>query len=161
MAGIDPISLAIGGAVLGGVTNKKDPIKGALMGAGLGYGAGSLAAMGSTSTAAGVTGAANPYLAPVVDGTRQAVLTPGGAVVGQGMTPTAMAALDTQNVAAAMAAKGTNPLMMGMMGMNMLNQPQQQTGAPQMKAGQAVDMGDQIGNLLAPKRKKKEQFSLL
>jgi hypothetical protein len=51
----DPFTLAMIGAGVGAFTNKKDPLKGALIGGGLGYGGGLLAAPG---TAAAGTSAA-------------------------------------------------------------------------------------------------------
>lgn len=161
MAGVDPISLGIGGAAIGALTNKKDPLKGAVMGGALGYGGASLAAMGSTGTAAGAAGAVNPYAAPVVDATRQAMVTQGGNVIAAGATPEAMAALDSQNAMAALAAKGTNPMSLAMMGNQLLSQKSQQTPSTQFRAGQAINSADPIAALLEPKRKKKEQFSLL
>lgn len=57
----DPVTLAAIGAVAGAATNKKDPIKGALIGATLGFGGGSVAPalMGggaAAAPAAGLTG---------------------------------------------------------------------------------------------------------
>lgn len=57
----DPVTLAMMGAAAGAVTNKKDPLKGALLGATLGYGGGALAPslLGTGATAAsGAAGAA-------------------------------------------------------------------------------------------------------
>ena len=57
----DPVTLAMIGATAGAVTNKKDPLKGALLGATLGYGGGALAPslLGTGATAAsGAAGAA-------------------------------------------------------------------------------------------------------
>lgn len=57
----DPVTLAMMGAAAGAVTNKKDPLKGALIGATLGYGGGALAPslLGTGATAAsGAAGAA-------------------------------------------------------------------------------------------------------
>jgi hypothetical protein len=51
----DPFTLAMIGAGVGAFTNKKDPLKGALIGGGLGYGGGLLAAPGTA--AAGTTAA--------------------------------------------------------------------------------------------------------
>lgn len=60
MFGFDPISLGIGGAVLGGLMGKKDPLKGALTGAALGGTAGLLApAAGTAAAGGGLVGAAN------------------------------------------------------------------------------------------------------
>ena len=163
MAGVDPISLGIGGAAIGALTNKKDPLKGAVMGGALGYGGATLATMGSTGTAAGAAGAVNPYAAPVVDATRQAMVTQGGNVIAAGATPEAMAALDSQNAMAALAAKGANPMSLAMTGSQLLSQGQrgQQTPSTQFRAGQVINSADPIAALLEPKRKKKEQFSLL
>lgn len=51
----DPFTLALLGGAAGGLLNKKDPLKGALFGAGLGYGGGALAGggglLGSSSAA--------------------------------------------------------------------------------------------------------------
>jgi hypothetical protein len=53
----DPVSLAAFGAVAGAATNKKDPLKGALMGATLGFGGGQLApTLLGSSAAAGAAG---------------------------------------------------------------------------------------------------------
>jgi hypothetical protein len=56
----DPFTLAMIGAGVGAFTNKKDPLKGALIGGSLGYGGGLLAAPGAAAagtTAAGTTAA--------------------------------------------------------------------------------------------------------
>lgn len=42
----DPFTLALIGGAAGGLLNKKDPLKGAVLGAGLGYGGGALASGG-------------------------------------------------------------------------------------------------------------------
>jgi hypothetical protein len=54
----DPVTLAAIGAVAGAATNKKDPIKGALLGATLGYGGGAFAPalMGGSAAAAPAAG---------------------------------------------------------------------------------------------------------
>lgn len=57
MAGIDPISLAIIGGVGGAIINKEDPIKGALMGAGIGFGGASLLGAAGAGATAGASGA--------------------------------------------------------------------------------------------------------
>ena len=56
----DPVTLAAIGAVAGAATNKKDPVKGALIGATLGFGGGSVAPalMGGTAAGAGAAGTA-------------------------------------------------------------------------------------------------------
>ena len=48
----DPVTLAMVGAAAGAVTNKKDPLKGALLGAALGGGGGMLAGAGAAGAAA-------------------------------------------------------------------------------------------------------------
>lgn len=55
----DPVTLAAIGAVAGAATNKKDPIKGALLGAGLGFGGGTIAPalLGTGAAAGGAAGA--------------------------------------------------------------------------------------------------------
>lgn len=57
MAGIDPISLAIIGGVGGAMFNKEDPIKGALLGAGIGFGGASLLGAAGAAGTAGASGA--------------------------------------------------------------------------------------------------------
>jgi hypothetical protein len=54
----DPVTLAAIGAVAGAATNKKDPVKGALIGATLGFGGGTVAPalMGGTAAGAGAAG---------------------------------------------------------------------------------------------------------
>jgi len=56
----DPATIAMIGAAAGAVTNKKDPLKGALLGATLGYGGGALAPslLGTGAGAAGAAGTA-------------------------------------------------------------------------------------------------------
>ncbi len=46
----DPFTLALIGSAVGGLTNKKDPLKGALMGGALGMGGGALAAPGGAAS---------------------------------------------------------------------------------------------------------------
>jgi len=56
----DPFTLAMIGAGIGAITNPKKPIQGAIIGGGLGYGGGLLAAPeGATARAAATTGAAD------------------------------------------------------------------------------------------------------
>ena len=118
-----------------------------------------LMAMKSTATASSSSGVANPFQAPVVDlGSRNVDLTPSGAAVAQGTSAMDMSSIDKQNAMAAMMKQ--NPMAMGSMGMQMMNQRGQQAQAPGLTRGKAVD-ADIVGSLLAPKMKKKEQFSLL
>lgn len=59
---MDPFTLALIGSAAGGLLNKKDPLKGALLGAGLGYGGGALASVGGllgAAPAAATPGAAS------------------------------------------------------------------------------------------------------
>lgn len=53
----DPFTIALIGGAAGGLMNKKDPLKGALLGAGLGYGGGALASGGGLLGAAPASGA--------------------------------------------------------------------------------------------------------
>jgi hypothetical protein len=69
----DPFTIALLGSALGGLTNKKDPLKGALIGGGLGLGGGLLAAPGAAASAgaegfAGLGGAGGSGLAGGVPG---------------------------------------------------------------------------------------------
>lgn len=61
----DPLTLALIGGAAGGLLNKKDPLKGALLGAGMGYGGGLLAAPASAGAAATAEGAAGLLTDPV------------------------------------------------------------------------------------------------
>lgn len=54
----DPFTLALMGGAVGGLLNKKDPLTGAVMGAGLGYGAGALGGAGGLLGTAAPNGAA-------------------------------------------------------------------------------------------------------
>jgi hypothetical protein len=54
----DPITLAITGAVAGAALNRKDPLKGALIGGTLGYGGGTALGLGATQAAAPIANAA-------------------------------------------------------------------------------------------------------
>ncbi len=75
MFGFDPISLALIGGAIGGLTSK-DPLKGAILGAGMGYGGGLLAAPGAAgaSAAAQMEGAAGRLANPVGNATTAANL---------------------------------------------------------------------------------------
>jgi len=78
----DPVTLAMVGAAAGAVTNKKDPLKGALMGAALGGGGGLLAG-GAAAGGAGLLGGAAPLGATAAGGLTASAI-PAGGVVGGG-----------------------------------------------------------------------------
>jgi hypothetical protein len=78
----DPMTLAMVGAAAGAVTNKKDPLKGALMGAALGGGAGLLAG-GAAAGGSGLLGGAAPLGATAAGGLTASAI-PAGGVVGGG-----------------------------------------------------------------------------
>jgi hypothetical protein len=83
----DPVTLAMVGAAAGAVTNKKDPLKGALMGAALGGGggllAGGAAAGGAAAGGSGLLGGAAPLGATAAGGLTASAI-PAGGVVGGG-----------------------------------------------------------------------------
>ena len=60
----DPVTLAAIGAVAGAATNKKDPVKGALIGATLGFGGGSVAPALMGGTAGGAGALVQRHVAP-------------------------------------------------------------------------------------------------
>jgi hypothetical protein len=112
----DPFTLALIGGAAGGLLNKKDPLKGALLGASLGFGGAGLGAAG----AAGASGA--------------------GAAGGAAQTASLL------GVQGASAAQGSQAALLadqmagfGMDGMNLLGQ------AAGRVSGQAVPMGVQFG----------------
>lgn len=78
----DPMTLAMVGAAAGAVTNKKDPLKGALMGAALGGGGGLLAG-GAAAGGSGLLGGAAPLGATAAGGLTASAI-PAGGVVGGG-----------------------------------------------------------------------------
>jgi hypothetical protein len=78
----DPVTLAMVGAAAGAVTNKKDPLKGALMGAALGGGGGLLAG-GAAAGGSGLLGGAAPLGATAAGGLTASAI-PAGGVVGGG-----------------------------------------------------------------------------
>lgn len=55
MAGIDPITLGVVGAGIGAISNKDDPIKGAILGGAAGFTGGTALGAGAAGTAAGTT----------------------------------------------------------------------------------------------------------
>lgn len=112
MAGVDPISLAIIGAVGGGIMNKEDPLKGAIMGATLGFGGASLlgpaAAAGSAGTAAAGTAAGTAAGAAVPAGTSTyASLVPGLTSAAPGSQAAMLAGQTGQFGAAGLTATGS------------------------------------------------------
>lgn len=110
MAGVDPISLAIIGAVGGGIMNKEDPLKGAIMGATLGFGGASLlgpaAAAGSAGTAAAGTAAGTAAAVPAGTST-YASLVPGLTSAAPGSQAAMLAGQTGQFGAAGLTATGS------------------------------------------------------
>lgn len=87
----DPITLALVGGAVGGLLNKKDPIKGALLGAGAGFTGGSLAAGGLLGGAGAAGGAAGGTGLTAATGTGLSLGTGSGGIgltagAGQGAT---------------------------------------------------------------------------
>lgn len=173
MAGVDPISLAIIGGVGGAIFNKEDPVKGALLGAGLGFGGASLlggAAAGATGAgAAGAAGAAGSTYAGAVPGlsatglgSQAAMLQAQTGVFGlPGLTATGAAAATPGTLSSAawnLANKamlpGTSaikePLQLARMGLNQGGGTQNRTvyAPPQMRPAQQVDVASGVQGLL-------------
>lgn len=105
----DPVTLAAIGAVAGAATNKKDPIKGALLGAGLGFGGGTIApallGTGAAATAPAVAGFTpiGAQAAGALTGAGAAAASPGlGAALGSSVAPAAAGTAGTGFMAKAM-----------------------------------------------------------
>lgn len=85
----DPFTLALIGGAAGGLLNKKDPLKGALLGAGMGYGGGLLmpAAGGAAAGSAGASAAGGAAAGQAYTGTAAELAADGLGGVAPGMTP--------------------------------------------------------------------------
>jgi hypothetical protein len=109
----EPMTLAMIGAAAGAVTNKKDPLKGALLGATLGYGGGTLAPglLGTGAQAAsGAAGAAGLQSGFGAELTRQGLLSAAPAMSGAA-SPVA-SALAAQGITGATSAIPAAPSIM-------------------------------------------------
>jgi len=173
MAGVDPISLAIIGGVGGAIFNKEDPVKGALMGAGLGFGGASLlggAAAGATGAAGAAGSAAGSAYAGAVPGlsatglgSQAAMLQAQTGVFGlPGLTATGAAAATPGTLSSAAwnlankamlpgASAIKEPLQLARMGLNQGGGTQNRTvySPPQMRAAQQnVDVASGVQGLL-------------
>jgi hypothetical protein len=175
MAGVDPISLAIIGGVGGAIFNKEDPVKGALLGAGLGFGGASLLG----GAAAGATGAgAAAGSAGTIGANTYATMVPGLTAAGPGSQAAMLAAQTGQfglpgltATGAAAATPGTlssaawnlannamlpgtsaikEPLQLARMGLNQGGGTQNRTvyAPPQMRPAQQVDVASGVQGLL-------------
>jgi hypothetical protein len=78
----DPVTMAVVGASAGAMMNKKDPLKGALLGAAGGYGGASMMGLGAAPNIASTTGLG-------MAGNAAAATTPGVAAFNQTFTPIA------------------------------------------------------------------------
>lgn len=146
-----PAMIGAGVGAVGGAVTGKNPLKTALLGAGLG--AGGAGIMGATAaggagaaTAAGSADLAAGTVAPAILGTptlNASLLTP-GAMAGLGATPSVYGGLGASSLldkTGAFLMNGVgNPLSslstmdkinLGVKGLDMMNQPQQVTQAPQ------------------------------
>jgi hypothetical protein len=150
----DPMTLAMVGAAAGAVTNKKDPLKGALLGATLGYGGGTLApgllGTGATQAASGAAGAAGVQsgfgaqlasqgllsTAPAMSGGAS----PGAsALASQGMT-SAPALMSTPSAAPSILSRLNNPAVLaaGSQLAGSMTPKQAQTAPGRVSPGQQV-----------------------
>ena len=139
----DPVTLAMVGAAAGAITNKKDPVKGALLGAAMG-GAGGLIA----APAAGAAAVTNPALAGIapmgaeaaglLSAAPAAASGPGvGAILG---SKTASAA-SSPSLLSKLVTPGT--LMAGNSLLGAMNPPPVQTAPGQVVPGQPVPLAFQ------------------
>jgi uncharacterized membrane protein YeaQ/YmgE (transglycosylase-associated protein family) len=155
----DPITLAMVGAAAGAVTNKKDPLKGALMGATLGGVGGAVAPslLGATATqaasgAAGAVGLQSGFgaqlaghgllsSAPMMSGGASPVA---GALAAQGMT-SAPAMMSTAGAAPSMMSKLANPqtLMAGAQLASSMGPQPAQTAFGRVTPGQQIPIAFQ------------------
>lgn len=187
MAGIDPISLAVIGAATGAIASPRDPLAGALMGGALGFGGGSLLAAAPAAGAAGAAGIAAPtaamgggtgLIAPATMTATGAGLAPAAAGMGGGTglvasTAPTVAGMGAQGISAFAPAVTTaaggitanQALNMGMRGMNLLSQQQQQAPAPtpsMFRGSKQVTLTEPISSLFdVAERKRKPVMSLL
>jgi hypothetical protein len=81
----DPVTMAVVGASAGAMMNKKDPLKGALLGAAGGYGGASMMGLGAAPNIASTAGTTGLGMA----GNAAATTTPGVAAFNQTFTPIA------------------------------------------------------------------------
>jgi hypothetical protein len=155
----DPMTLAMVGAAAGAMTNKKDPMKGALLGATLGYGGGTLApgllGTGATQAASGAAGAAGIQsgfgaqlagqgllsAAPAMSGGASPVAS---ALASQGMTA-APAMMSTAAAAPSMMSRLANPqtLMAGAQLAGAMGPQPAQTAPGRVTPGQPIPMAFQ------------------
>jgi hypothetical protein len=184
MSGMEPIIM---GAVAGAALNRDDPMKGAMMGAALGGGAGALlggvgaAGAAEAGAAEGAISLARPDVAPVLsDYLTQAQAAGQVPMAGYQVEPIiqspmfdydaiARASLGS-DIPGASAVAGSSPMaarlnpMQGMSAMNMLGQAQPRGGmqAPGIRRGQpqAVNYGG-LASLLEPKLTERRRLSLL
>jgi len=138
----DPVTLAMVGAAAGAVTNKKDPVKGALLGAAIGGGGGLIAG----SAAGGAAAVTNPALAGITPlGAEAAGALAAPAASGPGLgailgSKTAPAASST-----GLLSKLVTPgnLMAGNSLLGAMNPPPVQTAPGQIVPGQPVPLAFQ------------------
>jgi hypothetical protein len=155
----DPMTLAMVGAAAGAMTNKKDPLKGALLGATLGYGGGTLApgllGAGATQAASGAAGAAGIQsgfgaqlagqgllsAAPAMSGGASPVAS---SLASQGMTA-APAMMSTAAAAPSIMSRLANPqtLMAGAQLAGSMTPQQAQTVPGRVTPGQQIPMAFQ------------------
>jgi len=155
----DPMTLAMVGAAAGAMTNKKDPMKGALLGATLGYGGGTLApgllGTGATQAASGAAGAAGIQsgfgaqlagqgllsAAPAMSGGASPVAS---ALASQGMTA-APAMMSTAAAAPSMMSRLANPqtLMAGAQLAGAMGPQPAQTAPGRVTPGQPIPLAFQ------------------
>jgi hypothetical protein len=185
------VELALIGGIGGAILNKEDPLKGALMGAGLGFGGASLlggAAAGATGAAGAAGSAAGSAYAGAVPGlsatglgSQAAMLQAQTGVFGlPGLTATGSAAATPGTLSSAawnMANKamlpGTagikEPLQLARMALNQGGGTQNRTAyaPPQMRPAQQVDVASGVQGLLNmrdpqdPRRRRMASLSLI
>lgn len=141
----DPMTLAMVGAAAGAVTNKKDPLKGALMGAALGGGGGLLAggagAAAASAPSSGLLAGMTPMGAQAAGGLTASAIPAGGVAGGgallAGGAPTA--------AAPSLMSRLANPqtLMAGAQLAGSMTPQQAQTAPAQVTPGRQIPMAFQ------------------
>lgn len=172
----DPATMAMAGAAVGALSNKDDPMKGALMGAALGGGGGYLAGMAAPAGEAALAGTAGETLLTPATMSEFAAQNPGffpGAESAVGIPETSanLSWMDTISPSQAQAI-GTG----GLPGMSAVNPMMMRMGASALQGaqGQPVRMPgnikqgnpsglkyDLISSLLEPKMVERRKISLL
>ena len=155
----DPITLGIIGAGIGAITNREDPIRGAITGGVLGYGGGSLLTPAAAAGPAAVSTATGTAAQSVVPGSLKAALIEQGTL--PAMTQTAGSNLvgASQLMAPAQAA---NMATRGLMMAQSRQTAPQTVGQGAFRGGKEISTNEPVQSLLAMAQPRRRQpMSLL